>query len=123
VACVAGAAGCGDEAPEPQSGWKPDPERVRAVERDAYAVTCADVNRHLVNARLIRRASTRLAASPRLAAVSREITFQRVVQSMDYALQAICDRRPPGFMPARAAIEGVRDGTYRSRLCVGPGCG
>jgi hypothetical protein len=41
---------------------------------------------------------------------------------MDYALQAICDRQPPRFMPARIAVERVRDGTYRSKLCVGPGC-
>jgi hypothetical protein len=122
IACSAGTIGCGEEDRRAEPSWKPDPERVRAVERDAYAVTCADVNRHLVNARLIRRAATRLSANPRLAAVSREITFQRVVQSMDYALQAICERRPGDFMPARTAVERVRDGTYRSTLCVGPGC-
>lgn len=80
------------------------------------------MNHHLANARLIRRTATRLAADADLAEVSRRLTFQRVVQSLDYALQAICERRPDRFRPARAAIAGVRDGTYRSRLCVGPGC-
>jgi hypothetical protein len=121
VACVA--AGCGDDgARETRSSWKPDPARVDAVERDPYAITCADVNRHLVNARLTRQAATALSANPRLAAVSRRITFQRVVQSMDYALQALCERRPGDFRPGRLAVERVRDGTYRSKLCVGPGC-
>ncbi len=118
LCCSAAAIGCGGDS-DPSDRYA---ERTRIVEHDPYAVTCADVNRHLANARLIRMTATRLAANRELAAVSRRLTFQRVVQSMDYALQAICRHRSNSFRPARAAIARVRDGTYRSTLCVGPGC-
>jgi hypothetical protein len=39
-----------------------------------------------------------------------------------FALTEVCKGRDPSFTPARLAVEGVESGTYRSDLCLGPGC-
>jgi hypothetical protein len=48
--------------------------------------------------------------------------FQRVNQTIYFALTEICKGRDPSFRPARLAAEAVRRGEYRASLCIGPGC-
>jgi hypothetical protein len=48
--------------------------------------------------------------------------FQRVNQTIYFALTELCKGRDPSFRPARLAVEAVRRGEYRASLCLGPGC-
>jgi hypothetical protein len=120
AAASAVAAGCGDE----ERRVSGDPEHAREVARNPYALTCGDL------ARQSRPAGTRLvikvqAALTRERALRRRVAeqgFQRVNQSVYFALTELCKGRDPSFRPARLAAEGVRRGKYRASLCLGPGC-
>lgn len=116
------AAGCGGEERRPSGA--PDPEHVTAVARNPYALTCGDVARqsHPDGARLVIEVQAALAREPALRGRVVEQGFQRVNQSMYFALTEVCKGRAPSFRPARLAAEGVRRGTYRASLCLGPGC-
>jgi hypothetical protein len=48
--------------------------------------------------------------------------FQRVNQTIYFALTEICKGRDPSFRPARLAAQAVRRGEFRASLCLGPGC-
>jgi hypothetical protein len=127
VFCLAAAAamvaGCGDEEERRVSG-DPDPEHVREVDRDPYALTCGDVARQSRRAgtRLVIRVQTALTREPALRRRVAELGFQQVSQSMHFALREVCEGRGPSFKPARLAAEGVRRGKYVASLCLGPGC-
>jgi hypothetical protein len=123
VAASAVAAGCGDEEERRVSG-DPDPEHVRKVDRNPYALTCDDVARQSrrAGARLVIRVQTALTRQPALRGRVAELGFQQVSQSMHFALKEVCKGRDPSFRPARLAAEGVRQGRYLASLCLGPGC-
>ena len=123
AAASAMAVGCGDEEERRVSG-DPDPERVREVARDPYALTCGDVARQSRRAgtRLVIRVQTALTREPALRRRVAELGFQQVSQSMHFALKEVCSGRDPSFRPARLAAQGVRRGEYVASLCLGPGC-
>ena len=123
AAAAAGAVGCGDEVERRVSG-DPDPEHVREVARDPYALTCGDVARQARRAgtRLVIRVQTALTRDPALRRRVADLGFQQVSQSMHFALREVCKGRDPSFKPARLAAEGVRRGKYVASLCLGPGC-
>jgi hypothetical protein len=124
LAAAAGmAAGCGDEVERRVSG-DPDPDHVREVDRNPYALTCGDVARQSRRAgtRLVIRVQTALTREPALRSRVAELGFQQVSQSMHFALQEVCKGRDPSFKPARLAAEGVRQAKYVASLCLGPGC-
>jgi hypothetical protein len=116
-------AGCGG-GEDRRPGDVPDPEHARAVARDPYALTCGDLARqsHAEGARLVIRVQAALAREPALRRRVGEQGFQRVNQSVYFALTEICKGREPAFRPGRLAVEGVRRGEYRASLCLGPGC-
>ena len=123
LAAAAVAAGCGDEEDRRVSG-DPDPDHVREVARNPYALTCGDVARQSRQAgtRLVIRVQTALTREPALRRRVAELGFQQVSQSMHFALTEVCKGRDPSFKPARLAAEGVRQGKYVASLCLGPGC-
>ena len=111
-------AGCGDEEDEPRRiAGTPDPVHAREVERNPYAVTCRDLARqplHPESQKLVIRAEFALAQEPALRPLIRRLTLNRVGRSVYYGLSEECKGREPSFEPARPAIEGVLDGTYRA---------
>jgi hypothetical protein len=123
VAAAAVAAGCGDEEERRVSG-DPDPDHVREVDRNPYALTCGDVARQSRRAgtRLVIRVQTALTREPALRRKVAELGFQQVSQSMHFALREVCKGRDQSFKPARLAADGVRQGKYVASLCLGPGC-
>jgi hypothetical protein len=123
AAAAAVAAGCGDEEERRVTG-DPDPDHVREVARNPYALTCGDVARQSRRAgtRLVIRVQTALTREPALRRRVAELGFQQVSQSMHFALTEVCKGRDPSFKPARLAAEGVRQGKYLASLCLGPGC-
>jgi hypothetical protein len=121
-AAVLLAGGCGDE--DRDVSGAPDPEHVAEVARNPYALTCGDVERQSRRAgtRLVIRVQAALTRKPALRTRVAELGFQRVSQSIYFALTEVCKGRDPSFRPARLAAEGVRRGRYLASLCLGPGC-
>jgi hypothetical protein len=117
------AAGC-DDGERPASGVAPDPEHMRKVARNPYALTCRDLARqsHPEGTRIVIRVQTALTREPALRRRVAELGVQRVNQSVYFALTEVCRGRDRSFQPARLALEGVRSGRYRSDLCLGQGC-
>src|SRR5688572_2350301 len=118
LAPSAAGAGCGDGEDEPRRvAGTPDPVHAKEVERNPYALTCRDLARqplHPESQKLVIRAEFALAQEPALRALVRELTLNRAGRSVYYGLTAECKGRAPSFEPARLAIEGVLDGTYRA---------
>jgi hypothetical protein len=96
AAASAVAAGCGDEEERRVSG-DPDPDHVREVARDPYALTCGDVARQSRRAgtRLVIRVQTALTREPALRRRVAELGFQQVSQSMHFALKEVCQGLEP----------------------------
>jgi hypothetical protein len=117
------AAGCGDEEERAASGV-PDPEHASEVARNPYALTCGDLRRqsHPEGTRLVIRVQAALSRERALRRRVADQGFQRVNQTVYFALTEICRGRDPSFRPARLAAKAVRRGEYRASLCLGPGC-
>jgi hypothetical protein len=114
---LAFATGCGDDddGQERHIASTPDPAHAREVERNPYALTCADLarqTRHPESAKLVIRAEFALAQVPELRKVVAEETLNRTGRSVYYGLTQECKGRDPSFEPARPAIQGVLDGKY-----------
>jgi hypothetical protein len=122
AAAVALQAGCSDE--ERPAGGVSHAEHASEVARDPYALTCGDLRRqsHTEGTRLVIRVQAALTRERALRRRVAEQGFQRVNQTIYFALTEICKGRDPSFRPARLAAEGVRRGEYRASLCLGPGC-
>jgi hypothetical protein len=114
--------GCGDG--QRRAGGTHDAAHAKEVGRNPYALTCGDLARQSrpEGARLVIRAQAALAREPALKRRVREQGFQRANQSLYFALTDVCKGREPSFRPAQLAVKGVQSGTYRSDLCIGPGC-
>jgi hypothetical protein len=123
AAAAALAAGCGDEEERAASGV-PDSEHASEVARNPYALNCGDLRRqsHAEGTRLVIRVQAALTRERALSRRVAEQGFQRVNQTIYFALTEICKGRNASFRPARLAAEAVRRGEYRASLCLGPGC-
>jgi hypothetical protein len=112
------ATACGDDddnGQERRIAGTPDPAHGREVERNPFALTCADLarqTRHPESAKLVIRAEFALAQVPELRKVVAEETLNRTGRSVYYGLTQECKGRAPSFKPARPAIQGVLDGKY-----------
>jgi hypothetical protein len=116
LAAAAFGAGCGEEQERRVSGT-PDPEHVREVERNPYAVTCGDIRRqwsHPDSARLVIHAEFALAREPVLRKQRLKQTLNRTGRSVYYAMTEICKGRGASFEPAQPAVEAVRRGRHRA---------
>jgi hypothetical protein len=107
------AASCGEDDERRVLGAL-DPDHAREVERNPYAITCADLSRqkHSDAARLVIHAEFALARDPVLRERVAQETLNRTGRSVYYALTEVCKGRHPSFKPARLAVEGVREGKY-----------
>jgi hypothetical protein len=124
VLCFTALAAAGSCGEEQRRRGTLDSDHVKEVGRNPYSLTCGDLARqsHPEGARLVIRAQAALTQQPALKKRVTEQGLQRVNQSVYLALTEVCKRRDPSFKPARLAVERVRSGTYRSDLCIGPGC-
>lgn len=120
LAIATAGAGCGggdDDSDQPDRiPGTPDPVHAREVERNPYAVTCNDLARqplHPLSQKLVIHAEFALAQEPVLRKVVRKLTLNRVGRAVYYGLKVECKGQEPSFKPARPAIAGVLDGTYR----------
>jgi hypothetical protein len=122
TAASALAAGCDEE--ERAASGAPDPDHVRELARNPYALTCGDLRKqsHPEGARVVIRAQTALVRERALRRRVAEQGPQRVNQSIYFALTEVCKGRDPSFRPARQTVEGVRRGSYQAELCIGPAC-
>jgi hypothetical protein len=120
VAAFFALAGCDDEADEVSeriARGEPNPAHVRAVARNPYLLTCADLAaqpRSPEASRLVIQAEFALAQVPELRGVVAKETLNRTGRSVYYGLVEECEGQRPSFEPAKAAVAGVLSGKYRA---------
>ncbi len=110
------AIGCGGDEARTVPGT-PDPAHAREVDRNPYALTCADLARqplHPESQKLVIRAEFSLARDPSLSRVIAKETLNRTGRSVYFALTEICKTRRPNFEPGHLAVKAVREGKYRA---------
>jgi hypothetical protein len=108
AAVLIGACGEADtEAPAQAPAPKLAP--AGAIEADPYAITCGHVRDQQRWAHVTRQATFAIADRERF----RELSRLLASQSLYYALTEVCKQKPVTFEPAKAAADGVRDGTFR----------
>jgi len=118
AACAAIAVGCGDDDSDEASGSKPVSQKVSLAERhaqlekDPYALRCADIRDKIASARMTRRLQYALASDAKI----RGLTDLQSSQSIFYAITELCKDKPGSFQPAEDAIAGVRSGEFRADL-------
>jgi hypothetical protein len=108
------AVGCGGEK-ELGVADIPEPDHVREVARDPYAVTCQDLARQPLNTPsqlLVIHAEFALARAPALKKVVAVETRNRTGRSVYYAMTEICKRHDASFKPGRPAVKAVSEGKY-----------
>lgn len=113
-ACAALAAGCGDE----ETASKAEPRKVSLAERhaqlekDPYALRCADIRDKVASADITRRVQYALADDAKIKGLSR----LQSSQSIFYAITELCQGKPGSYAPAQDAIAAVRSGELRADL-------
>jgi hypothetical protein len=115
LACTALAVGCGDDdesASEPAAARVSVAQRHAQLEKDPYALRCADVRDKVASARATRIVQYALADDAKIRGLSR----LQASQSIFYAITEICKAQPGSYQPATDAVEGVRSGKYRADL-------
>lgn len=98
---------CGED--EGKAPAEPKLAPASAIEGDPYAITCGHVRDQQQWAHVTRQATFAIADRERF----RNLNRLTASQSVYYALTEVCKGKPVTFEPARAATEGVRDGTFR----------
>ena len=83
-----------------------------AIEADPYAITCGHVRDQQRWAHVTRQATFAIADREQF----RNLNRLRASQSLYYAMTEVCKQQPVTFEPAKAAADGVRDGTFRVRM-------
>jgi hypothetical protein len=118
AACAAIAAGCGDDEPDESAAAKPETQKVSLAERhaqlekDPYALRCADIEDKVASADISRRVQYALADDAKI----RGLTRLQSSQSIFYAITELCKERPGSYEPAEDAIAAVRRGELRADL-------
>jgi hypothetical protein len=115
LACAALAVGCGDDS---ESGSEPAAARVSLaqrhaqLEKDPYALRCADIRDKVASARITRIVQYALADDAKIRGLNR----LQASQSIFFAITELCKAKPGAYQPANDAIAGVRSGKYRVDL-------
>jgi hypothetical protein len=115
VLCAAVATGCGEDAPEQPAAKEPSvtvAERTAQLEQDPYDLRCADLADKVASADMTRRVQYALADDAQIAGLNR----LRASQSIFFAITEVCNGKPGSYEPARAAIAGVRSGSFVADL-------
>jgi hypothetical protein len=123
VALAAGAAvaaGCGDDEParegaanaSKQNGTASLAKRHAQLERDPYALRCADIRDKLASADITRIVQYALADEAQIRGLNR----LQASQSICFAITELRKEKPDSYQPAIDAIAGVRSGEFRAEL-------
>jgi hypothetical protein len=115
LACAALAVGCGDDddsGSEPAAARVSLEQRHAELERDPYALRCADIRDKVASARITRIVQYALADDAKIRGLNR----LRASQSIFYGITEVCKVKPGSYQPANDAIAGVRGGKYRADL-------
>ena len=118
AACAALAAGCGDNdsdeagSPKPRAQKVTLEERHALLEKDPYALRCADIEDKIASADITRRVQYALADDAQIRGLNR----LQSSQSIYYAITELCKGRPDSYEPAEHAIAAVRSGDLRADL-------
>jgi hypothetical protein len=118
AACAAIAAGCGDDdadeaaAPKPQTQNVALAERHAQLEKDPFALRCADIEDKVASADITRRVQYALADEAKI----KGLTRLQSSQSIFYAITELCKAQPGSYEPAEDAIAAVRSGELRADL-------
>jgi hypothetical protein len=118
AACAAIAAGCGDDESEEAAAPKPRAQKVDLAERhaqlekDPYALRCADIEDKVASADITRRVQYALADDAKIKGLNR----LQSSQSIFYAITELCKGKPGSYAPAEDAIAAVRSGELRADL-------
>jgi hypothetical protein len=115
LAGAALAAGCGNEEPaEPEPGSKGVSlaQRHAQLEKDPYALRCADIRDEIASARITRVVQYALADDAKIKGLNR----LQSGQSIYYAITELCKSRPDSYRPANDAVAAVRSGELRADL-------
>jgi hypothetical protein len=108
-------AGCGEDEPaerEPASKEVSLAQRHAQLEKDPYALRCADIRDEIASARITRVVQYALADDAKIKGLNR----LQSGQSIYYAITELCKPHPDGYQPANAAIAAVRSGELRADL-------
>lgn len=108
AAALIGACG-GQDAETPAQPPAPKLAPAGAIQADPYAITCGHVRDQQQWANVTREATFAIADRERFRNLNRLLASQ----SLYYGLTEVCKQQPATFEPARAAADGVRDGTFR----------
>jgi hypothetical protein len=84
----------------------------QAIEKDPYAIACGHVRNQQRWASETRRATVAIGDREKVPGLNR----LQATQSLFFALTEVCKGRPASYEPANAAVQGVRQGTYRVDL-------
>jgi len=118
AACAAIAAGCGDDDSDEASGSKPESQKVSLakrhaqLEKDPYALRCADIRDKVASADITRIVQYALADDAKVKGLNR----LQSSQSIYYAITELCKGKPGAYEPAEDAIAAVRSGELRADL-------
>ena len=118
AACAAIAAGCGEDEQDEGGAAKADTQKVSLAERhaqlekDPYALRCADIEDKVASADISRRVQYALADDAKI----RGLTALQASQSIFYAITELCKGKPGSYEPAEDAIAAVRSGEMRADL-------
>ena len=116
MSCAAIAAGCGNGDEGEQSAGAPKKQtlaqRHAELERNPYAIRCADMKDKLASADITRVVQVALANDAGI----RGLTQLQAGQSIFFAMTELCKTKPASYQPAHAAIAGVRSGEWRADL-------
>jgi uncharacterized lipoprotein YajG len=106
-------AACGQEDQDARA-QPPAPELASAerIEADPYVLACGHVRDQQQWADATRRATVAIAARERIP----KLTGLQATQSVFYAMTELCKAQPASYEPAEAAVDAVRQGTYRADL-------
>jgi hypothetical protein len=111
AALLLGACGDGDE--EARAERKAAKlASAQVIEKDPYAIACGHVRDQQKWAGVTRRATVAIGDREKVPGLNR----LQATQSLFYAMTELCKGEPASYEPADAAVQGVRQGTYRVDL-------
>jgi hypothetical protein len=111
AALLLGACGQGDD--EPRAERKSAKlASAQAIEKDPYAIACGHVRDQQKWASETRQATVAIGDRETVPGLNR----LQATQSLFFAMTEVCKGQPASYEPADAAVQGVRQGTYRAGL-------
>jgi hypothetical protein len=83
-----------------------------AIDSDPYAIACGHVRDQQKWADVTRRATVAIADRAQIAGLNR----LQATQSVFFAMTELCKGSPASYVPARSAVQAIRQGKYRADL-------